>query len=464
MSDRLQAEQWFADPRVADARRMILAGLAEHQRSLTGVRPPAAERKVAYDELLKQFGQQRAGNLFFPYLGSGFGSGPLVELADGSVKFDFISGIGVHHFGHGNPALVSACLDAALRDTVMQGNLQQNLESASLSELLLRGAQPDSRLAHCFLTSSGAMANENALKLAFHQRPGTTRILAFEHAFAGRTTALACITDNAAYRVGVPAVLNVDYVPFFDAARPAESMERSLAVLRAHLARFPDQHAAIWCELVQGEGGFNAGTREFFTAVFELVQKHKIAIVADEVQTFGRTSRLFAFQHFGLEHFVDIVTTGKMLQVCATLFTDAMKPGPGLLSQTFTASTSAILAAETILKDLLKPELFGETGRNMQVHAHLVRRIEALGKAHPGWVRGPYGLGGMFAFTPFDGTEEKVKKILHALFANGVIAFYNGGNPTRLRFLPPVPALTDGHMDAVCDILDATMTQVAATF
>ena len=462
MMKPLASEQLFSDPRVQQARELMLRAVAEHQLSLTGVRAADGERKVGYDELLKEFGEQRGGNLFFPFLGSGMGSGPLVELADGSVKFDMICGIGVHHFGHSNAVLVGAGLDAAARDTVMQGNLQQNVESAALAKLLVERARPGSRLGHCFLTTSGAMANENALKLAFQKRHGATRILAFEHAFAGRTLALASITDKAAYRVGLPAMVAVDYLPFFDAARPEESTERALAVLRGHIARYPNQHAALWCEFVQGEGGFHPGSAEFFSALCAEAQGQKIAVVADEVQTFGRTSRLFAFQHFGLEKFVDVVTVGKMLQVCATLFTDAMKPGPGLLSQTFTASTSAIVAANAILRDLLAPDLFGPEGRNQQVHARFVRRFEAIARAHPDWLRGPYGIGGMVAFTPFDGSEEKVKKLLHGLFANGVIAFYNGAKPTRVRFLPPVPVLTDSHIDMVCDILEATLTQVAA--
>ena len=109
----LVAEALRKDPRVHQAREMMLQALAEHQRALAGVRGADAERLVAYADVVKQFGEQRAGNLFFPYLGSGIGNGALVELADGSVKFDLISGIGVHHFGHSHPALVSAALDAA---------------------------------------------------------------------------------------------------------------------------------------------------------------------------------------------------------------------------------------------------------------------------------------------------------------------------------------------------------------
>ena len=77
-----------SDLRVRQGRReLMLQAVAEHQLTLTGVRAADGERKIGYDALLKEFGEQRAGGLFFPYLGAD-GSGPLVELADGSVKFD----------------------------------------------------------------------------------------------------------------------------------------------------------------------------------------------------------------------------------------------------------------------------------------------------------------------------------------------------------------------------------------
>ncbi len=63
---------------------------------------------------------------YFPYLASGLGNGPWVELADGSVKLDFISGIGVYGLGHSDPAMVDASVAGAIEDVVMQGNLQQH--------------------------------------------------------------------------------------------------------------------------------------------------------------------------------------------------------------------------------------------------------------------------------------------------------------------------------------------------
>jgi 4-aminobutyrate aminotransferase-like enzyme len=458
----LHAERLQLDRRVVEAKRLLAEALAEHQGQLTGVRAAEAERVVSYEALLAAFAQVRGGALFYPYLGSGLGRGALVELGDGSVKYDLISGIGVHHWGHGGGPLLESQVSAALSDVVMQGNLQQNLESAELSLALLGLASGGTGLVHCFLSSSGAMANENALKLVFHKRPGANRILAFEHCFAGRTVALAQITDKPAFRVGLPAVLAVDYVPFFDPRQAGASTARALAVVREHLARYPGQHAAMWCELVQGEGGFNVGDRAFFVALLTELRARQVAIVIDEVQTFGRTLRPLAYQHFGLEEFVDVVAVGKMLQVCATLFSAAYRPAPGLLSQTFTASTSAIQAGRAIVAELAGEAFFGPTGRNQRVHGQFAAGFEAIAARHPGWIRGPYGLGAMIAFTVFDGSEERVKVLLRELFGLGVIAFYCGSYPARVRFLPPIGALRDTDIGVVCGLLEEALVRTAA--
>ena len=131
---KLTAQALFEDPRIAQAKQLLAQALADHQRKLTAIRPPNPELKIAYDDLHKQFAAARGGALYYPYLGSGIGNGALVELADGSVKLDMITGIGVHYFGHSHPLLLNAGVDAALRDTVMQGNLQQNVESAKLAQ------------------------------------------------------------------------------------------------------------------------------------------------------------------------------------------------------------------------------------------------------------------------------------------------------------------------------------------
>jgi acetylornithine aminotransferase len=462
---KLTAQSLFDDPRVAQAKSLLAAALAEHQRKVTGLRPANAELKVGYDELLKQFAAARGGALYYPYLGSGIGNGALVELADGSVKLDMITGIGVHYFGHSHPLLLAAGVDAAIRDTVMQGNLQQNVESAALARTLVEmasGGGSEKRIAHCFLTTSGAMANENALKMAFAKNAPASRVLAFSHGFAGRSMALSQMTDKAAYRVGLPKVLDVDYVPFLDGSQAEHSSKAAVARLKEHLYRYPKQHACMWIELIQGEGGFYAGSREFFLPILDLLKENGVAVWFDEIQTFARTTRPFAFQHFGLDTYVDLLTVGKITQVCATLFTDAYTPKPGLVSQTFTGGTGAIAAAQAILDQLKAGDFFGNDGRVMRVRRRFMSHLERIAAAHPDWLKGPYGEGAMIAFTPFDGSDGTAKKLLTDLFEAGVISFVCGGAPARLRFLPPVAVVTDEQIDTCCRILEEVLAKHAA--
>ncbi len=452
----------MSDPRVAQAKQLLLETLRDHQQMLTGIRSSDPELNRAYEELLKQFAEIRGAKLFFPYLGSGIGKGPLVELADGSVKYDFISGIGVHHLGHSNPALVEASVDAALQDTIMQGNLQQNTQGVLLARDILAAANDKgASLNHCFFATSGAMANENALKIIFQKKSPADRILAFEGCFMGRTLALSSITDKPDYRQGLPATLHVDYVPFFDSERPDESTQNAIDRLNRYLARYPGRYAGMCFELILGESGFHLGQKNFFVSLMEILKQKNIPIFADEIQTFGRTEELFAFQYFGLDDFVDVVTIGKLSQVCATLFKADYNPQPGLVSQTFTAGTAAFFAGRVIIRELLEGGYFGPDGKIAQFHRYFVNRLEQIQKRHPTLIAGSFGFGGMIAFTPFDGSPKKVKEFIQALFQAGVISFYGGTDLTRVRFLIPVGAVTLEDIDRVANIVEETLVQQA---
>ena len=356
---KLFADKLKEDPRISRAKQLIREAFYDHQTQLTTVKPGDPALKASYDEILHTFAQQRGAKLWHPYLGSGFGNGPYVELLDGSVKLDLITGIGVQFMGYGHPALVEAALDAALTGTIMQGNLQQNDDSVRLSEQLTGLAQ----LPHCFLSSSGAMAFENGIKIALQKNHPADRILAFEHCFAGRTWSNSQITDKPAYREGLPLNIPVDYVPFYDPNHPEESTKQAVEALKKHIARYPKAHAVMCFELVQGEAGFHVGSTEFFRALMEILHEHHIAVLVDEVQTFGRLPHPFAFHYFDLAQWVDIVTIGKMTQVCATLFNQNYCPRPGLLSQTFTA----IRAALALLDTLNKGGFYGPEGKIIEI-------------------------------------------------------------------------------------------------
>ena len=441
------------DHRVAEAKRLLLSAVADQQKQLTVIRPPDPELKSLYDEALKAFATCRGSPLWYPYIGSGIGKGALVELMDGSVKYDFISGIGVHQFGHSHPEFISAAIDGALSDLVMQGNLQQNTEALELMELLLK----ESKLDHCFLTTSGSMANENGFKVAFQKNAPADRVLAFERGFAGRTLAMSQVTEKAAVREGLPINLSVDYVPFFNPHEPEKSTKQAIAQLNNYIHRYPKKYAVMIFEMVQGEGGFYPGNKEFFRSIMEILKSHHIAILVDEIQTFGRTSKLFAFQHFGIEDLVDIVTIGKLSHVCATLWKAEYNPRPGLLSQTFTGSSTAIQVAKKMIHLMQKEEFFGSHGKNMQVFHHFSQNLSNLSKKHPRLIQGPYGIGSMVAFTPLEGGLDQAIKFGQDLFHAGVLSFIAGKDPTRMRFLLPVGAVTPQDIDNVSKIIEETL-------
>ncbi len=457
----LAADKLRNDPRIEAAKKLLLDAVAEHQETLVSVRPPNPELSVDYEKLLEEFGSLRGANIFFPYLGSGIGNGPFVELGDGSVKLDMITGIGVHGYGHSHPMLIEAGINAAISDTVMQGNLQQNTNSCDIARLLTQTAcESGADLKHCFLSTSGAMANENSLKMAFQKNHPANRVVAFSHCFAGRTLGLAQVTDKAKYRVGLPDTISVDYIPFFNHENPERSTAYAVRRLKYHIARFPGKHAALWMELVQGEGGYYEGDSNYFKALIEVAKENNIAVIADEVQTFCRTTRPFAFQHFGLDKLVDLVTIGKISQVCATLFTDDYAPKPGLISQTFTGSTWAMFAAHAIVSGLIENGNFGESGRNVQLHRHFADGLKGISEKHPGSIAGPYGVGGMVAFTPFDGSAEIAKEMVNRLYDAGLMSFMAGGEPSRVRFLMPLGCVKESHIDLACQIIENVIVEM----
>ncbi len=453
-----QASELYKDKRIAEAKKLLKEALIDHTAKLTEVKSANKDLKKDYDKLLKTFGEQRGGNLFYNYLGSGMGHGALVELADGSVKYDFITGIGVHYFGHSNPDLIDSLVDASLSNTTMHGHLQQNTDSAKLVNLIVEQATKNgSGLKHCLLSSSGAMACENALKMCFQKRRPANRVIAFEKCFMGRTLALCQVTDKAAYREGMPDTINVDYVPFYDYKDHDGSIKKTIAKLNDLIKRYPGKHAAICMELIQGEAGSWPGHEDFFKAIIDVCKKNNISIFVDEVQTFMRTQELFAFQYFKLDKLVDVVTIGKNAQVCATLFTTEHKPGPGLISQTFTSSSSAIVAGYHIISSVLENGYLGENGKINKIHNYFKNKLETLSKNYPDKIQGPHGIGAMVAMTMFGGDAEKSKQFTFDLFQNGVLSFIAGSNPTRVRFLVPMGAVTENDIDKVAEIIEKTL-------
>lgn len=457
----------------------IIDDLRRRQSEITDIKGPDTENKVAFDLLSATMTSARGRGLYYDYIGSGIGAGALVELIDGSVKWDMINGIGVHFFGHSDPELVRVALEAAAGDTVMQGQLQMNEDAVLFAETLVKYASRTSEIAHCFCSTSGAMANENALKIAFQKHQPASRVLAFSHCFMGRTTAMAQIGDSAASRVGIPLNIGIDYMPFYDEAlsrigragdesAKAQAIGYAVAQLETFIARYPKQHACFIFELVQGEGGFNTAPPEFHKALMEVCKAHNIAVWVDEIQTFGRTESLFAFETLGLGEHIDLCTVGKMTQVCATLYSERYNPNAGLLSGTFLGGSAPLRVGRRIVERLAEGDYYGPTGRIAKHHKAFVKQVETLKSRHPEWfpaVEGiaatAGGLGGMLRFTPFGGDKDKVGKLCKALFEDGVITFYCGHGPFHVRMLPALGVFKMEDWPRVFEVVERSMARVA---
>lgn len=456
------ADGFFNDPRIEQAKKLIQDALSEHQSKIKGVKAATPELKESYDTLLKKMADYRGGALFYNYLGSGIGNGPLVELADGSVKYDFITGIGVHYMGHSHPGVIDAQINGALSNTVMNGHLQQNTDSTKLLELFSKEAcKYGAEVKNVFLSTSGAMANENAFKIIFQKRSPASRFFAFEKCFAGRTLGMAWVTDKGAYRTGLPKTLDVDYIPFYDAKDHQGSIDRAVYTMKKFITRFPAQHAGFIMELIQGENGSWVGHKDYFDALIKVCKENNTSVFIDEVQTFARTTELFAFQHFKLDKDVDVVSVGKNSQVCATLFKDDHKPKPGLISQTFTGSSSQIAASYYVISQIVNGGYLGANGKIEKLHQKFKANLEKIASKHPDKISGPFGIGAMVGLTAFGGDEPKSKAFTMKLFENGVLSFMAGGHPTtRVRFLMPIMAVEEKHIDEVCIIIEKTLAEI----
>ncbi len=474
--------QLAASPAVDAAIDQIVREVAAHSARITDIRPPQAELKESYDQYMKRAADVRGRALLYPYIGSGIGNGALVELMDGSVKWDLISGIGVHFFGHSDPDLLRAGLRGAMSDTLQHGNLQTNFEAIAFSEAIVKLASRKSRLKFCYCSTSGAMANENALKVCYQKHAPASRVLAFKDCFMGRSVTMSQIGDAAANRVGIPLTTLVDYMPFYDeaAARRMSAgdvsgstrfIDMAVSHLRQYAERYPKQHACFIFELVQGEGGFNTAPREFFLELFKVCRDAKIAIWDDEIQSFGRTTEMFAYEALDLGDWVDVFCVGKMTQVCATLFTEEYSPGPGLLSGTFTSTTPAFAMGSRVLQRLADPNAgyYGQNGRFARHHAAFVRGIRDIAARHPEWFPAGRdypdivgGSGGMMKFTPFGGKKDAITKLCKHLFDAGVIAFYCGHGPYHVRMLPPLAVLNESDWPRIMACMEKGLASCVA--
>lgn len=455
---KLTGEQIQTDPQIQELILSLTNKVMSYNQTIQGVRPPQPEFQGKGQEWIERTGSIRGRPLAYNYVGSGAGNGPFVELEDGSVKLDLINGIGIHLMGHGHPEIIKTTIKGALSDIVNQGNLQPNREYALFLEKLVAMAKKGSRLKYGWLATCGTMANESALKIARQKMTPARMVVSFSNAFAGRSTMMAELTDNPAYRVGLPEYNEMLRIPWYDKNDPL-SGEKSLNALKEHVAKHSGNICVFAFEPMLGEGGYMPAPREFFIPLLEYCKSQNIPVWADEVQTFTRTGEAFAYQTLDIGQYVDIVTVAKTAQVAATLYTEEFNPKPGLIAGTFSGTTTALNAGLEVLNIIDNGKYFGPKGRVQEIHNYFVSGLNKLASTTcQGKIQEATGLGLMIAFTPLDGKKETVDKLLKKMFAKGVMAFACGKNPVRVRFLIPA-IIKNSELDLGLKIIEECLIE-----
>ena len=189
------------------------------------------------------------------------------------------------------------------------------------------------------------------------------------------------ITDKPQNREGLPVTLSVDYVPF-DPFQ--EKYQKHVDALEHHIKRYPGQHACMKFELIQGEGGFNVGSKPFFKEIVKWLKEQNIPVYVDETQHLVEQHNCLHFNYLICKMMSILSVLGnyhKFVQRCI----EKVKAKPGLV-KTFTSSTGAIEASKVILNELVDNGYLGKNGKIAKLHGYFARQFRKLEKSSLGQV------------------------------------------------------------------------------
>jgi 4-aminobutyrate aminotransferase len=432
---------------------------------LTALPGPRAQAVIARDKATLSPSYTRS----YPLVAER-GEGAMITDVDGNRFLDMNAGIAVVAAGHCHPRVVKAIQDQAAKLIHMSGTDFYYENMVALGEKLASLAPGGAY--RVYYGNSGTEAVEAAMKIARYQS-GRKGYLAFLGGFHGRTMGSLSLTASKSVqrqRFG-PMLPTVHHIPYAycyrcDYGKQVETCNvECVKVLEERLFKTilpAEDIAAVVVEPVQGEGGYVVPPRKFFDELQGMARRHGILLIADEVQCgMGRTGKLFAAEHFGLE--ADIYTLAKGIAsgmpLGATVArASLMDWGPGAHASTFGGNPVAVEAALTTL-ELLEESLI-ENARVLGLH--MLERMRPWVAKYPivGDVRG-LGLMLGIEIVRDQATKERAKDLRDRLermaFERGVLLLGCGENSIRMS--PPL-VITKDQADFAIDTLEECIREV----
>ncbi|HOQ38255.1 MAG TPA: aspartate aminotransferase family protein [Acetivibrio sp.] len=356
--------------------------------------------------------------------------------SDGKKYYDFLAGIAVSALGHSHPKLVNAIKEQAEK-LIHCSNLYYIENQAKLAKILVDNSCADK----VFFANSGAEANEGAIKLAriFFKKKGMPEkfeIITLEKSFHGRTLATIAATGQDKYQKPYsPLTPSFLKVPIND----LEALEKAIN----------GSTCAVMIEPIQGESGVNLTTIEYMHGVRKLCDEKGILLIFDEVQCgLGRTGKLFAYEHFGIEP--DIFTLAKALgggfpigALCAKEHVaSAFEPGDH--GSTFGGNPLACAAGLAVMEVMINDKL---VKNSEEMGSYFLDKLSGFTKKYD-FVKEIRGKGLMIGIQL---TIDKAAEIKNKCFDKGYLIGSVGNN--ILRLLPPL-IVTKEDIDGLVNVLD----------
>jgi acetylornithine/N-succinyldiaminopimelate aminotransferase len=372
------------------------------------------------------------------------GAGSKLWDSDGRSYTDFVAGIAVCNLGHAHPRICET-LTRQAQTLLHVSNLYYTRPQIELASWLVENSFAD----RVFFGNSGAEANEAAIKLArkyFKERGEDSRfrIITMERSFHGRTLATLSATGQEKIKKGFePVLAGFDFVPFND-----------VEALRSQIG---PSTCAVMLEPIQGEGGVRCPDKNYLKTIRKICDETGTLLIFDEIQTgMGRTGKLFAYQHFGVEP--DIMTLAKALAnglpIGAMLAKEKIAAAFGIGSHASTFGGTPIVTAVAleVCKMLVEDKVI-ENGRAAGVY--FKEKLNEL-KAHHPIIEDVRGLGLLL------GMKLKIdgRPLVNQCMENGFLI--NCIQEKILRFIPPLIISTE-EIDQLVACLDQILAQAEAS-